>query len=559
MQLRIYFLLLALSLLFIGCDDGAPDLMGDGDGGPGPSGDMAVVDADVVDADVVGADVGTPDALVAFASAARRLSQGELDRTLWMLFGDDTASARRLLPEDEFAPFDNDYPEQRASLAWVESLEVLANELANDLIADPVRLAGITPCTPQGPEDQDCFRQTVAALGHLALRRALVPAEVEAYDPLLSLAAEAPSGEPFAVAVGLLVRALVQDPEFLHRVERGRDGEDGDVRSLTSAEIVTRMAFLLWGTAPDADALADAADEDLSDPVARRVVAERMLEDPRAKQQLHRFHAMWIGYRQSPHDPQLVAAFQRETAALIDRAIFEDEQYLTLFNAPETFVDPRLANHYGLAVPAGEEWVAYNTPERAGILSHGSVLGAHSKGFSDSSPTQRGKFVRERLMCQVIPPPPPTVDVDQPPGDAEAACKVERYRQHAADPGCAGCHALMDPIGFGLERFDLAGRYREHDPGLPECVIEGVGDLPGAGEFSGPGQLATLLIDGGHIDACAIQNYLQFAIGRALRPNEAGYADARLEAFRGDHALKAWIVDLVADEPFATLRLEPTP
>src|SRR5690606_15688832 len=129
--------------------------------------------------------------------------------------------------------------------------------------------------------------------------------------------------------------------------------------------------------------------------------------------------------------------------------------------------------HYGLPSPGSDAgWVTY--PEasgRAGILSHGSVLSGFSK-FSDTSPTQRGIFVRTRLLCQTVPSPPVTVDVDQPPGvDATGACKAERYRAHREQSGCAECHSLFEPIGLGLENFDMAGRYRAHDDGRPDCPI----------------------------------------------------------------------------------------
>src|SRR5205823_459887 len=154
-------------------------------------------------------------------------------------------------------------------------------------------------------------------------------------------------------------------------------------------------------------------------------------------------------YRAIPQPPELTSAFNRETTALIDRVVFDKPQsYLNMFTFSETRLDDFLADHYGLPrPPGGDGWVAYGDSGRAGILSHGSVLAAFSK-FSDTSPTQRGKFIRTRLLCQEIPKPPPTVKADQPPGDKDAVCKYDRYLQHRTSSSCASCHDQMDPIGF---------------------------------------------------------------------------------------------------------------
>ena len=249
-----------------------------------------------------------------------------------------------------------------------------------------------------------------------------------------------------------------------------------------------------------------------------------------------------------------------ETSALIDRVVFEEQRdYLDLFTLPETYLDVALADHYGLPHPSGAAgWVSYGNSGRAGILSHGSVLSAFSK-FSDTSPTQRGIFIQTRLLCLDIPPPPASVNVDQPPAAGQSMCKTARYAEHRANASCANCHGLIDPIGMGLEKFDVAGRYREHDDGLPECVLDGVGELPGYGTFEGPGELARKLTENGLIEGCAVRHYLTFAAGRRLKANEQPLIDAELASFRGSgRDLSQMIVALVASDAFA-LRKEPSP
>jgi uncharacterized protein DUF1588/uncharacterized protein DUF1592/uncharacterized protein DUF1595/uncharacterized protein DUF1585 len=506
---------------------------------------------------------GDGTAFVAFEALSRRLSQAELDATARDLFLDSTSPASHFIIGDDFTPYDNDYTLQTASRALVESLEVMATDVGARLVADAGRRANVLPCAPTGPGDAACFRKFVQTIGKRALRRPLADDEIAAYTALESYATEQNQyvQNDFYTAVALVVQALLQDPEVLYRIEAGTLQADGKTYALDSYQIAARMSYLLWGTTPDDPLLADADAAKLTDAAGRRAQAERMLQDPRAKSQIHRFHAMWLGYRAIPHSAELVAAFEKETNALIDRVIFDrKESYLQLFLESETYLDPYLADHYQLPHPQGAEgWVPYpDASRRAGILSHGSVLSAFSK-FTDTSPTQRGILVRNRLMCQRILPPPPTVNTDRPPGSTmDAVCKKDRYLAHTQSSSCHACHGQMDPIGFGLENFDIAGVFRTHDDGLPQCTIDGQGDLPGYGTFSGPKELAQKLVQDDLVAPCAARNYVRFAIGR--EPASAAEL-ARLDAIAAgfaahDHSFESLILDFIASDAFG-LRLEP--
>jgi hypothetical protein len=311
---------------------------------------------------------------------------------------------------------------------------------------------------------------------------------------------------------------------------------------------------LLWGAPPD-DALLDAAEAGaLATPAGRRAAATRLLADPRARDQLHRFHAMWLGYRTLPHPASLTRAFQAETEALIDRVVFEEQRsYLDLFRLDETRVDAALAAHYGLPAPAGGAgWVRYPTDaRRAGILGHGSVLAAFSK-FTDTSPTQRGILVRTRLLCAPVAPPPPTVMADAPPGEGTNACKKDRYLAHMGSPSCRGCHAQMDFIGFGLEGFDVAGRARVHEDGRADCPIDGQGELPDGTRFNGAAELARTLADGDTLDACVVRHWVAYTLGRATTGDEDALLGALVARFRADgHRLDQLLLALVEREAFA--------
>lgn len=489
---------------------------------------------------------------MAALSAPRRLSQAELDNTVRDVIGLVPGLATQLLPEDEFTPYDNDVTSQQASEALVNALEVYAEEVAARLLADPTRRDALVGCAPTGPGDAECLRSFIESFGRLALRRPLDEQEVLAY---LGLQAFATEDNPyvdndFYTAVALVIRAVLQDPEFLYRIEVGT--------SLSGYEIAARLSYLLWGSTPDDALLTAAASGVLLTEEGRRVQAERMLESPRAREQLQRFHAMWLGYRAIPHPPELAQSFSRETGALIDRVIFEDDRsYLDLFRAEESYLDGRLSAHYGLPAPEGAaSWVSYAGTERAGILSHGSVLAAFSK-FSDTSPTQRGILVRTRLMCQKIESPPAEVDVDQPPGGTDSvACKSERYAMHQdSSTSCYNCHSLMDPIGFGLERYDIGGRYRLHDDGAPSCAIDGRGALPGYGSFSGPKELSARLIESELLDACVVRQLYSFAAGYPPQTADATTINHLVSRFRaGGHRMKALLLDYVSSPEFAARR-----
>lgn len=499
-----------------------------------------------------------PEGFVASESVARRLSRAELDNTLSTLLLDDQSRARQLLSEDEHSPYDNDYTLQLASAALIDSLESLGTDSAARAIHNEAFRSSL-PCTPSDDEEAACFQSIAEYLLTRGFRRAVSDDEVAPYLKLLDFASEEVPGRSidFYTAVELLIRSIVQDPEFLYRIEVGAPTRTAGVVHLDDFEVASRMSYLLWGDMPDEDLFEQARSGSLLETDTRRASAERMFEDPRAREQLQRFHAMWLGYRTIPHPAELASAFARETNRLLDRVLFDEPQdYLNLFTMSETYLDDALAGHYGLPTPGGEDWVSYGDSGRRGILSHGSVLSAFSK-FSDTSPTQRGILIRTRLMCDTVNPPPADINTDEPPSAEDADCKVERYEQHRSSAACANCHNDLDPIGFGLENYDMAGRWRDHDDGNDACSIEGVGSVEPYGEFSGPGELAQILVDQGEIDDCVMRQYLSFALGRALQPAEAELAEELISSLRsGDRQLPRVLVDYVASDAFV-LKLSP--
>lgn len=491
-------------------------------------------------------------------SGARRLSRNEYDNTLRDILLDESRSGYAKLPEDVNDPFDNDYLTQQTSAVLVEAVETLATEAAVRLLADPVKRDQVVGCTPTGTPDEDaaCLRSFVEHFGRLALRRPLREDEIERY---LAFDAFADEGGDFYIAVKLVISAMLQNPEFLYRIEIGKP-VSGRARMarLNDWEVATRLSYFLWGSTPD-DALLDlAASGKLSTPEDVRLAAVRLLEDPRARERVDRFHALWLGYHQLPHASDLTASMRTETGALVERIVFEEDRPWTdLFTSTETYLDANLAEIYGMTPPSsGFAWQPYEGPgERAGILSHGAFLSVAGK-FGDSSPTQRGKLIRDRLLCQVIPPPPPDVNVDEPPTSETSPCKWDRYAEHRESGSCAGCHNQMDPVGFGLENFDQTGRWRAHDNGEPDCIITGDGELFGAGPngetipFNGPAELGGALLQSGAVESCLVKQVFRFAAGRREQPEDGPFLDMLDASFSESHRFEALLLDVVTAKAF---------
>jgi hypothetical protein len=439
------------------------------------------------------------------------LTRQELQRSVQRLVGADAPLDITLLPDDALTPFDNDVIEQSPSLLLVESMEGIAQTLATWLVATPERMARVVPCTAAGAMDAACFAEFLQRFGMRVLRRPLNAEEVSAFSEVLSYAQA--SGQ-FKDAVAVALRIFFLHPEFIYRTEPGVANDNGRVR-LSPYEVASRLSFLLQGMTPDDVLLAAAKDGSLETADGLSAQAKRLLASPEGKEQLRRFHAFWLSYSTLNALP-IEQKLRTETDALVDRATEPERDFHYLLLANETRIDAELAAHYDMPPPVAPEWVAYADAPRRGIISHGMFAAAGAK-FGDTSPTRRGKFVRERFLCQTVQLPTVNVDVDLPPAaKTPNACKTERYRQHREDQVCAGCHALMDPIGFGLENFDELGKFRTHDKDRPECAIDGAGQLDDASPFTGAKELADLIAASPRFEPCVGEFFIRFAAGRQL-------------------------------------------
>lgn len=444
--------------------------------------------------------------------------------------------------------------------AEVNAYETSAQAVAAVAIADTGRLTQLAGCTPTSPTDEACMTSFVEELGLLAFRRPLTDGEVDRYVAV-GLGAAADLGDGMR-GFERIIATFLQSPSFLYQVEVGEpDPDDPDRRRLTGWEMATRVSFFLVDTTPDAELLAAAESGELDTADGIREQARRLLQKPEARQALADFVSEYLRLRALDTLPKDTAAFPEwnesvaaamrlETLALVEELVWNTNgDFTELFDAPYTFVNADLAPVYGLD-PAefGPELTKVTLPpeqKRGGIFGQASFLSvlAHQ---SSTSPTLRGKFVRENIMCTAVPPPPPGVVTDLP-DTSEAKTMRERLEQHMEDPSCAGCHSYIDPIGFGLELYDGIGRFRTMENGV---AIDASAEMDGIA-FEGASGLGAIVRDNPSAAACVVKSLFRHGAGHIEVEGEL----AELEALEAEFAengyhLQDVLVELVANAAF---------
>jgi Protein of unknown function (DUF1592)/Protein of unknown function (DUF1588)/Protein of unknown function (DUF1595)/Protein of unknown function (DUF1587)/Protein of unknown function (DUF1585) len=454
------------------------------------------------------------------ASPIRRLTAWEYDNTVFDLLGDDSHPAAGFAQEGG-SGFDNNADVSGVTRLQAQKYLDASEAISARAVAD---LGTLLPCDPVAGDEHACIEQWVDGFGLRAWRR---PLTADERTGMLGLFDEVRANEDLPTAVGLVLQAFLQSPHFLYRVELGIPGEQGTAAiRLGDYEMATRLSYLLWGSMPDQALLDAAAAGGLATPEDVEAHARRMLDDPKARRMVEHFHEQWLGTVRlatlekdtavfPAWSPELSAKQVQEALAFVDHVFFTGEGTLDeLLTAPYTFVDAELAELYGLPAPAGaglQRTEAAGGIELSGILTLGGVLSAYALADT-TDPIKRGLFVREHLLCQ-LPPPAPDDIPELPPVDPNGTTR-ERFEQHRADPACAACHAMFDPIGFGFENYDAIGRWRTTENGQP---IDASGELAGAdvaGEFVGVRELGTKLAASEDVAQCMTRQWFRFAYGR---------------------------------------------
>ena len=417
------------------------------------------------------------------------------------------------------------------------------------------------------PEETACARAILSALATRAFRRP-VSEQDQAVDTLIGFFRSGRALRGFETGVQYALARLLVDPQFIFRFERAPAGtRAGAVYRIGDLELASRLSFFLWSSIPDEELLRVAAAGRLADPAVLEQQTRRMLADPRASALVGNLAGQWLLLRQldevtpatKDFDGNLRYAFRRETELLFDTIVREDRSILDLIDADYTFVDERLARHYGLPNIRGSRFrrVSLEGGRRRGLLGHGSLLTVTSAG-NRTSPVKRGKWILENLLGAPVPQPPPGVETNlagsSVPGAAPTSVR-QRLEQHRANTSCASCHAVMDPVGFALEPFDLIGRWRDADGGVP---VNATGRLADGTALDGPDSLRmALLARSDAVAATAAEKLLTYALGRRVEyfdmPAIRGIVR---EAGRNDYRFSSLVTGIVRSTPFRMKRYE---
>lgn len=472
-------------------------------------------------------------------SPIRRMTRREFNNTVADLLGNTARLADGFPAEEEMLGFKNNADAQAMSPILAEKYLDAAEVLSKAAGARAQQLGG---CGAANPGDEQCARKFIEQFGARAFRRPLASEDVE---ELLAFYRDQRGTTDFSGAIEAVTQVMLQSPEFLYRVEFGVPVEgQPHLRQLDSWEIASRLSYFLVGSMPDA-ALIEAAERDeLRQPDQVAAHAARLLTDPRAKETVRDFHEQWLTLsridelnKDPLHFPawndEVKDLFRKEAHAFIDEVVWQGEGDLkSLLTAPYTYVNGPLATFYGLQGVSGSDFVKVAlAPERSsGLLTQGGLLSVLAKP-NQGSPIHRGVFVREKLLCEHIPPPPEGASLVPPDPDPNASTR-DRFAQHRADPVCAGCHVLMDPVGFGFEHFDGVGRWRDEEAGAP---IDASGEVSFTeiGKFNGVAELGQKLAGADQVQRCVSRQWFRFAQGRAELEGDRCNLDALQEAFSG--------------------------
>jgi hypothetical protein len=502
-----------------------------------------------------------PEPVTPAPGGARRIIARQYIASIRTLLGDVAAAAAKppadpqLLGLETIAATDLATPP-----TFIETYESTALGVAAAAVADPATKAKLVPCQPTSTDDSACMRKVVENFAPIAWRRALTETEIVRVTGTGITAAKAYGS--FDAGIRYALSAILQSPNFLYIVEIGEpDAEDPTVRRLTPTELVTRISFFLTNSTPPPVLLDAAKQGAVNDEQGIRALAAQLVAQPEAKLALDAFYDEVYQLRNLASVPKKAELFpeftptareamRQETLLLIRDVVWDrDADSREIFDAKYTFVNGELAAIYGIPNVSGSAFVKVTPPpeqQRAGFLSHGSFL-ARASHADSSSPTRRGAFVQDTLLCNPVPPPPPTVNPVLPDDGIPKPVK-DKLEQHMNDASCSGCHKLMDPIGFALEPFDAIGRYRTSDQGFP---IDATGDVPDLGTFNGPSELATIVHDDPRSASCVMKKLYRHSMGhlesKGERPAVLDLGDAFVAS---GYSIQSLLVDLCASPAF---------
>jgi mono/diheme cytochrome c family protein len=425
----------------------------------------------------------------------------------------------------------------------------------------------IFTCSPAAAEDEpSCAREILSALARRAYRRPVTAEDLERLMPFFD---NGRASGGFETGIQLALRRILASPSFAFRIEREAQEAEATY-AISDLELASRLSFFLWSSIPDDELLALAEKNALGEPATLRTQVRRMLADPKSQALVDNFAGQWLHLRNldniNPNsdefpdfDNNLRRAFKRETELFFASIVNEDRSVLELMTADYTFVDERLARHYGIPHVYGSHFrrveLGSKLAARRGLLGKGGILMATSHA-DRTAPTLRGKWLLENLLGS--PPPPPPANVPGLEQEAGAAPKTirERLESHRANPACASCHQVMDPLGLAMENFDAVGAWRTLEAGRP---VDSRGAFTDGRTIDGAAQLREALLSDPtlFVDTVA-QKLLTYALGRGLQHYDMPVVRRLLEDARGDdYKFSSLVIGIVESAPFRMRAKEP--
>ncbi len=491
---------------------------------------------------------------------ARRMTRFEYDNTVRDLLGDTTAPSSSFPADEVSGIFNNQADTLVVTQLLAEGYMNAAEAVAGHAVKQLGTLVG---CDPMTSSEQACGAQFIETFGKRAFRR---PLDADGRSLLTGVFTKALATWDYATAIRLVIETALQSPRFVFRVEFGMPNPtSAGVVQLDDYEVASRLSYLLWGSLPDPELMAAADAHALSTSEQVSAQATRMLADSKARSVIENFHEQWLGLPKldtldkdtsayPTYTPALKTTWRQETMAFVDDVILHGDGDLgTLLSAPYTMMNADTAAFYGVKNgPTGSAFqrVDLDPTQRAGLLTQPSLLALNAH-VDQTSPVHRGKFVRERLLCEPINPPPPNVKAVPPPVDPNATTR-ERFSQHSNDDSCSGCHKLMDPIGFGFEGYDAIGQYRTKEGALTiDTSGEVVGSKDADGKFNGAVELADRLATSEEVRACVVTQWFHYGQGRTTTTEDKCTIEALQTTFAAaKYDVKALLIGLTQTDAF---------
>jgi Protein of unknown function (DUF1592)/Protein of unknown function (DUF1588)/Protein of unknown function (DUF1587)/Protein of unknown function (DUF1585)/Protein of unknown function (DUF1595) len=418
-------------------------------------------------------------------------------------------------------------------------------------------------CHPTSGDETACAKRILTSLATKAFRRPVRDVDLET---LLGFYQQGKNSGGFEHGIEAALARILVDPWFIFRFEKEPPGtQPGGIYAISDLELASRLSFFLWSSIPDEELLRLAEQNKLHDPQILARETRRMLADPKSDALAENFAGQWLYLRELKNsrpetanfNDNLREAFRRESELFFDSIVREDRNVVDLLNADYTFVDERLAKHYGIPGVYGSRFRRVKLPDdtRRGLLGQGSILLVTSVA-TRTSPVQRGKWVLENILGSSPPLPPPNVpSLPENASTAKLVSVRQKMEAHRANPVCASCHKIMDPIGFSLENFDLTGKWRTTDAGVP---IDASGQMVDGTKLSGPASLREALLSRSDVFVSTLtEKLMTYALGRGLKYYDMPAIRAiTREASRNDNRFSSIVLGIVKSAPFQ-MKMKP--